>query len=581
MSRAVAKYEDYLRDMRETPMSFAYNASKLLTVIRGNEFNTSAFVFTDSLGTELSYNGNLINLKMLKEMIEGQHEVYQRVLREQAFFNHEIPSQLSPDIEIEKLTENVQCKSAGYCFIDDAQNDLIKYRDSYGVWLLSDSERRERFTFWDGTSLVWKTQTCIDLLEGFRRCELELAPGLVFSSGPSARGTEFGRMLLRNMPGAPRNLGLVLHHLSINSTTDKTSQQRLVDHFVPHVPTREWALSLLRYIVIIRPFAQRLVEDIFVHQPNIVTRYRHYLWPGIKHTMTNEDLGLQLGRITEKYLGRKHKIKFWRSLTTVILQFSENDEVRSIQKQYYYDTGNMHSTGMGVSRYSGNTGNFLGADSRVISGCVQTCIAWHKRLGLIESPPPSPSINAAPPTTLPNTQTVFSPSLLRQIKNFQDEALANIRATTTESMAEASRIYFPPPPPPTEFNALRPLSDVVVHPSRLEKFRSFLGNPYAHWSCPEQAVLLEHLIHGKENVLGILGTAAGKTTLIMFLAQQYSQGNTIIVVLPLAALHSDFHKRARQYHLTVTKWKINGKFIPDAHIITASIEDLLHHDFIK
>ena len=580
--RAVTKYEDYLRDMRETSMSFAYNASKLLTVIRGNEFNLSSFVYTDSLGTELSQQGNLITLSMIKDMVHGQQKTYQQVLRENAFFGLEIPSPLSPEIDIHKLTENVQCKNTGYSFIDNAQNDLSKYNNSYGLWLISDPTRRERFTFWDGSNLVWKPETCIELLESFRRCELELAPGLIFSAGPSARGTEFVRMILRDLPGAPRNLGIVLHRLSLNSTTDKTSHQRLVDHFVPHIPTHEWALSLLRYLVIIRPFAERLVESLFSHQPEILTWYRHYLWPGIKQTMTSEDLSLQLGRITEKYLGRKYKIKFWRSLTTVILQHSEEDDVRDIQKQYYFDTVNMHSTKMANTRYSGNTGNMMGADSRVIAGCVQACIAWHKRIGLVKSQPVSPTARTAPPAT---SSTVLSAppssSILKQMKMFQDEALANIRATTTESMAEASRIYFPPPPPPVGSNALRPLSDIVIHPSCLIKFRNFLGNNSAQWSCSEQAVLLEHLIYGKENILAVLGTASGKTTLIMFLAKEYAKGNTIVVVLPLAALHSDFNRRAKQYNLTVSKWKINSEFNPHAHIVTASIEDLKQNDFVK
>lgn len=563
-------------------MSFAYNASKLLSVIRGNEYNISSFVYTDSLGTELSYHGNLINLTMIKDMIHGQHQAYQQVLREQVFFNEEIPSHLSPEIDIEKLTENVQCKNPGYSFLDDAQNDLTKYKNSYALWLTSDPSRRERFTYWDGTALVWKPEACINLLESFRRCELELAPGLIFSAGPSARGTEFVRMLLRDMPGASRNLGIVLHHLSLNSTTDKTSHQRLVDHFVPHIPTKEWALSLLRYLVLIRPFAERLVEALFAHQPEIITRYRHYLWPGVKHTMSSEDLSLQLGRITHKFLGRKYKIKFWRSLTTVILQYSEDEDVRDIQKQYYFDTVNMHSTKTANARYAGNTGNMMGADSRVIAGCVQACIAWHKRIGFIEVKTPSPVTTTALPTTS-HAAIAYpsSSSILKQMKDFQEEALANIRATTTESMAEASRIYFPPPPPPTGSNTLRPLSDVVVHPSRLAKFRMFLGKPLAQWSCPEQGVLLEHLIHGKENILGVLGTAAGKTTLTMFLAKEFAQGKSIVVVLPLAALHTDFHRRAEEYCLTVSKWNLNGKFNPHAHVVTASIEDLKQNEFIK
>ena len=301
--------------MRETPMAFAYNATKLLVIIRGNKFNLSSFIYTDSLGTELSHQGNLITLSMIKDMVNGQHQAFKQVLQEKAFFKLDIPSELLPSIDINKLIDDVQCKSAGYSFLDNARNGLNKYKDSYGVWLLSDPARRERFSYWDGENLVWKPDACLSLLEAFRQCELELAPGLIFSAGPSTRGTEFSRMLLRDLPGASRNLGIVLHHVSINSTTDKSSHQRFIDHFVPHIPTREWALSLLQYLVIIRPFAEHLIESLFSHQPDVVLRYHHYLWPGIKQTLTSEDLGLQLGRITQKYLGHKYKIRFWRSLT--------------------------------------------------------------------------------------------------------------------------------------------------------------------------------------------------------------------------------------------------------------------------
>ena len=576
-------------------MSFAYNAAKLLRVIRGSEFNLSSFVFTDSLGMELSHRGNLINLSMIKDMVQGQHDTYRKFLREKVFFDQPIPPELDPEIDIDALVDNTQCRNMGYTFLDDACNDLTKYQDTYGTWLLSDSSRRDRFAYWNGSALVWKPDACLGLLEIFRRCEFELAPGLIFSAGPSARGTEFGRMLLREMPGAPRNLGIVLHNVSFNSTQDKTSHQRLIDHFVPHVPTREWALSLLRYLVIIRPFAIRLVEALFAHEPKVVIRYRHYLWPGIKQTMSSEELGHQLGRVTEKYLGNKYKIKFWRSLTTAILQYDEGDEISDIQKQYYFDTVNMHSSSTANARYAGNTGNMLGADSRVIAGCVRACISWQKRIGLVKSNAVldkagnDSSSNVTKPgmhylncdSCWLNLFSVQTSLIIKQMKAFQDEALANIRATTTESMAEASRIYFPPPPPPTGSNALRPISDVIVHPSRLEMFRKFLGKPTAHWSCPEQGVLLEHLILGKENILAILGTGAGKTTLVMFLAKMFAKGRLTVVVLPLAPLHSDFHERAAEFGLIASKWDVGGKFNSHAHVVTAAIEDLKHQHFIE
>jgi len=62
----VKEYERYLLDKHETPMSFAYNVSTLLRVIRQHERSTSAFTYTDHSFMELSHLGHIINLSMIK-----------------------------------------------------------------------------------------------------------------------------------------------------------------------------------------------------------------------------------------------------------------------------------------------------------------------------------------------------------------------------------------------------------------------------------------------------------------------------------------------------------------------------------
>lgn len=72
-----------------------------------------------------------------------------------------------------------------------------------------------------------------------------------------------------------------------------------------------------------------------------------------------------------------------------------------------------------------------------------------------------------------------------------------------------------------------------------------MNDPDAHWTCPEQAIFVESIIRGRENVLGILATGFGKTTMIMFIASAFSRGKSTVVIMPLAALHEDFHEHAR------------------------------------
>jgi hypothetical protein len=580
LCRLLQEYERYLRDRHETPMSFAYNASCILRVIRQKENNISSFTFTDVLGTELSNRGHIINLGMIKKMVEGQLVKYHQVLQKLFFFGEEIPVHLMPEIEIEKLLDDVQNRSTGYTFVEDPRNGFADHKAAYGLWFLSDQDRKKKYTYHNGAKLVWKPKPAIELIKAFKALDLELAPGLVFSAGPSSRATEFSRMLLREMPGATRNLGLALHNVSLNATTDKTSHQRMLDTFVPHIPTREWALVLLRHLIIFRPFIEYLVEQVFQTDQEILRRFYFYLWPGISESLTSHVLSEKMNQISQVYLGQGYGIKLWRSLTTVILQFLSDDEVSEMNRQYYFDTANMHSTSTAISKYGGNTGNMHGADTRVVAGCVRVGLAWHRRIDIGQARPlscttdPGMSITSGQGSTSTSMEGVVG-----QIKSFCDESVSSIRSSVSETMAEFSLLYFPPPPRPR--TSLPLVSDVEVHPSRLADFRKFMGNPQVEWSCPQQAVFVKHLVGGRHNVLGILGTGFGKTTIIMFVAKTYSQGKSTVVVMPLAALHQDFHDRARAYGLKAARWHKSLKFDSTAHIITAAVEDLQTDEFPK
>jgi len=570
----------FLRDRYETPMSFAYNASCILRVIRKNEANISSFAFTDVLGTELSHRGHLINLGMIKNMVEEQLKSYKEVLRRRLFFGESIPSEFLPEFEIEKIVDDVQTHATGYTFLEDPRNGFGVYKTKYGEWFLSDPIRCNRYTYHNGQELVWKPREALELIKSYQALDLEMAPGLIFSAGPSTRGTEFGRHLYREMPGAPRNLGIVHHALSLNATTDKSSHQRLIDHFVPHIPTREWAIVLLRHLAIYRPFIEYLVNQIFKNDQEVVNRYSFYLFPGISHCLTSQNLSDKMSQITLIYLGQGFGIKMWRSLTTVILQFLADEEVTEINRQYYFDTANMHSTRTANYKYGGNAGNMLGADSRMVSGCIRVGLAWHKRINIGQT---HPLLNSTAPvaSSSSNVGSTSQPfeMALNQIKSFHEESIATMRASVTETMAECSLIYFPRPPHPKTW--LPTVSEIDVHPSRLSDFRDFMRDPLAQWSCPQQAIFVEHLVRGQDNVLGILGTGFGKTTTIMFIAKKYSQGKSTVVIMPLAALHEDFHNRARQYGLNACRWKFSGDFDSNAHIITAAIEDLLLDKFVE
>ncbi|KAF9521947.1 hypothetical protein CPB83DRAFT_840860 [Crepidotus variabilis] len=576
---AVAHFEDYLLDGQSTPMSFAFNVAVLLRVLRQNEFNGSAFTYTDVLGTELSFQGHLLTLSNIKTMIEDHYLSYKSTLCQKAFFGDDIPPELLPEIELEKLVDDCQCHVMGYSFLDDPRNKFDQHKSKYGKWLLSDPSRRSNFLRIEGSQIFWNTRPLLLLLKSFQAVELDLAAGLVLSAGPSARGTEVGRQLLRERPGCFRNLGLVLHHLSLNSTTDKSSHQQLLDKFVPHIPSREWAVALIQYLITIRPFAVYIVKEVLQYDDDLVNRYLFCLWPGLKSTMTGEALKEKLCQITEKSLGHRYTLRNWRCLTTAILAYVADQELDGLTRQYFHDTANMHSTKTAIGKYGGNVAHAAASDSRVVFGCVKVGQSWQNRIGLKQQHEPKTDVPPTSQSMLGLHVCSTSESSLNQLQAFRKESVDAVASMVSESMASVARLYFPVPPVP--HTSLHRVSDIEVHPSRLKALRLFLNDTNANWSCPEQAVFVEHLIYGRSNILGIIGTGFGKTTMIMFLAKCFAEGKIILVIMPLVALHEDFHTRALYYGLSASRWRVDQHFNPNASIITAAIEDLLNEDFIN
>lgn len=157
----------------------------------------------------------------------------------------------------------------------------------------------------------------------------------------------------------------------------------------------------------------------------------------------------------------------------------------------------------------------------------------------------------------------------------------DIRNTVMAAIAEHDTRFMPPPPPVLTLASLRPVSTISVHPSRLRALRVFSDMEDASFTCPEQALMLELMIQGKESVLGILGTGTGKTTMVMLNAAWYGEGKVTVVVLPLSSLRADLRRRCKKIGVTISDWMPNNAFDPNVSIMMVAIEYLGTQSFIK
>ena len=388
--------EVYLKDQQETPMAFMFNALKILTKLRENEGHVSKFKWVTK--EELSYGGDIISFRNIRRTVEGLEEQYLDHVKQRLMFNLDDPSRFKVGVDVSSLVEDESSTALGYSFLDDPRNDLAKHRSKFGLFLLSHPDRPLKLAYYVNSELVWIAEECEEWLRQYEESLVLLATGLVLSAGPSARASEIARYVLREMVGARRNVGIVFKNISLNSTSDKTSQRRQKDHFVPHVPTPDWQEHLLHHLCFIRPFAEFLVSQLFAPDSPQVTRFYHYLWPGLNAHMENTSLSDAMGAATRHYIGTPLKSRAWRSLVTVIFREYAHEESAQLQKDFYYDRANMHSTTTADAYYSGNTGLPAGCSLQALIAFLKVSQTWHQVIGLVEK---DPIPSAAPPPSLP------------------------------------------------------------------------------------------------------------------------------------------------------------------------------------
>ena len=370
-------------------MAYYYNSLSQLVAIRSDEANEARFTCTDERGMEFSYHGTLIKVPHITKMINDLVDRYNTLTRTNVFFGEPDPYTLALPINLKDVVDNLQNRQPGYSFIDDPRNPFQAHRSSYGEWLLSDPERAVKFTYVHDNRLVWKSGPSIALLLKMQEIREILLLLCVFSGGPAARASEIARQLFRNLPGSTRNLLILYHVLCLVNIQDKTSHKHLRDKYVPHCPTTIVAQLLVYNLAVFRPFEEYLVQILLGEEAGI--RYHQQLWPELKETISDTRVSDVIGRECIRYLVPEvsishvsYKILFWRNFVSVIMKHQPDLRTNATYQQYYVDTAMMHSSGLAVARYGGDTNNLPFSDPRQVIECIKLGLAWHKLLNLGE-----------------------------------------------------------------------------------------------------------------------------------------------------------------------------------------------------
>ena len=123
-----------------------------------------------------------------------------------------------------------------------------------------------------------------------------------------------------------------MHLLAYVAIQDKTSHKHLKERYIPHPITREWATSLIIYLVIFRPFEEMLVNQLL--GGDALHRYRIQMWPGIRSTMSADKFSSSCASMTLRYLGKRITPLPWRSLMTAFAQYLPDSKAYEANKAH-------------------------------------------------------------------------------------------------------------------------------------------------------------------------------------------------------------------------------------------------------
>jgi hypothetical protein len=119
-----------------------------------------------------------------------------------------------------------------------------------------------------------------------------------------------------------------------------------------------------------------------------------------------------------------------------------------------------------------------------------------------------------------------------------------------------------------------------VPPHALSILRDLLQDPRASFKIPEQGRAITLALAGHD-LMAVLPTNAGKSLIALSVAYHYRRLNkTVVVVLPLRALHMEWKRKCRQHRLSYATWSKHNK-APFAAVVLVSVEHGCDRDFYQ
>ncbi|PPQ82196.1 hypothetical protein CVT24_012794, partial [Panaeolus cyanescens] len=583
-------YGHYIKKHSDTVMGRLLDDYGKLSYARRSEMAPQRFQHDSSDNSRIKFEGHPISLAKIKDMIEHSTTMFWKDVNKFLFFDCDVGDLFDVSkFRSENMFDDLNNTAVGYSFMMDHRNGLQDSKHQYGSWLLSDEQRQLDFIsgFTDRGVPLWRGGKVMELLRTIDRLQTHLAGLVTLSCGPQARTTEICRMAAVNGSTFSRNLAIVCGTLALVSTNDKTSRQFNKSLWIPHVPPRPVANVLIFWLKFIRPWQQQMVALFHAEgQFHFTTR----LFPTLNDGLTPDALTSKIKAMTLDYLGVAMSLRTWRAVVGKFFELFPDHVKNRLSTNFYFDLASMHTTATAIKVYGRDKADIAITDKRSVVGVVEAHLEWHKHTGLGQDDPyvisgfHSAKEKSDTKEDGKSAASIDVEALSKDIVHRTLPELATlVKDTVNDTISQCMAVQFPEPVAmDSELGSSTP--SLACHPSRLYDLRTFLGDPSASFQSPEQAQFVEELALGQRNILAIMGTGSGKSTMLMFYCKRYASRRTTVVILPISGLHEELESKATKFGVTFSRWvprtsTETSQFNRGVSLVYVSIEHLGHKDF--
>lgn len=402
--------------------------------------------------------------------------------------------------------------------------------------------------------LAWADQPRKAYLTREKQFLLKLMVAMHLTGGQPARSPEIGSIKLRNSATSSRNLFIINGRVAVVTTYDKARQRRGRTEYVFRCFPDQLSQVIAQYLVYVLPFTRAMQKT-----------KGDYLFATEQEPWIGDQLTGAVALATTKHLGVRLTMSSWRQVAIAI----SNEYLRKASRIWKQDQG-QDQDGVAVDsesdgeaeqnifdqilvRQSGHGQrtaemhyaidgaflNRLGPD--LVNSFSQASRAWHAFLQL-------ESQGAAVAAALPATKRPISQARLIPNVNKRPRITTTTTTPTTTAMQGLQKLLGPDGQPKSQGQA--------------------------------HALELVHAATASQPQIIVLGTGSGKSLLFFSVAAMVSP-QTVIVVVPFAALVDDLVARARRHQLTCEEWHWQRpwRLLPQLLIVSAdrAVEgDFLH-----